>query len=219
MASLKRGPASRLLHRGAEGNTVEFARSFLTSRLEGFEKDMHICLKGVKAKGQSRVTHAYFPALMACCGMLEYLAALYQGKVGETLNNAKISAYANEYLHQPDYAPEAIRILFDALRNPIAHRSIATGVWKDMHKDFRGRRLTWKVLAGSARPAIRLVDEVREIRRDSPWPCRYTHRVHVHLGSLWRDIADSVPRYLNALASDQKLQKHFDACMHELYPD
>jgi hypothetical protein len=181
---------------------------------------MHICLTGVNAKGRSRVTHAYFPALMACCGMLEYLAALYLGQVGRTLNNVNISAYADEYLRQPDYyAPEAIRVLFDALRNPVAHRSIATGVWEDKHNDFRGRRLTWKVLADGTRPAIRLVAEIGEIRRDSPWPCGYTHRVHVHLGSLWRDIAESVPLYLDALAVDQKLQKHFDACMEKLYPE
>jgi hypothetical protein len=219
MGTAKPLTTTRLPHRGAQGDTVAFGHSFVTSRLAGFEKDMKICLTGIKAPGKAGVTHAYFPALMACCGMLEYLAALFLGQVGRTLNNVQISAYATAYMRQPDYAPETVRILFDALRNPIAHRSIATGVWADHHDEFRGRRLTWKVLADSARPAIRLVEEVGEVHRDSPWPCRYTHRVHVHLGSLWRDIAESVPAYLDALAADGGLQKNFNTCMRRLYPE
>lgn len=206
----------RLLHRGAPDDPAKFARAFLEARLKGFEKDMRICLNGIQSEDRPGLTHAYFPALTNCFGMLEYLAGLYAGKI-DGLGKREVTAFA-KYLPQPDYDDEAIRILFDAFRNAVAHRGIASGVWLDPHLDMQGRRLTWKVLADTARPALDVVASHGEIKFDSPWPCPYTHRVHIHLGRLWRDIRDSVDGYVEELVVSQVLQKKFMRCMKQLYP-
>ena len=203
-------------HRGAPDNPAQFAGHFLKARLSSFEKDMGICLTGIPSGTRSGLTHAYFPALTTCCGMLEYLAGLYVGRI-DGLGKKEITAYA-KYLPQPDYNAEAIRILFDAFRNAIAHRGIASGVWVDPHPATRGRRLTWKVLADSVRPALEVVAHQGVMKYDPPWPCPYSHRVHIHLGRLWRDIRSSVDGYITDLTVNQRLQDNFMKCMKRLYP-
>ncbi len=177
---------------------------------------MRICLKGIQSDTRLGLTHAYFPALTTCCGMLEYLASLYVDRI-DGLGKKEVTAYA-KYLPQPDYNAEAIRVLFDAFRNAVAHLGIASGVWVDPHPAMRGRRLTWKVLADAARPALEVVASQGEIKYDSHWPCPYTHRVHIHLGRLWRDIRDSVDGYLADLVASQTLQDKFVRCMKRLCP-
>lgn len=59
--------------------------------------------------------------------MLEYLASLYVDRI-DGLGKKEVTAYA-KYLPQPDYNAEAIRVLFDAFRNAVAHLGIASGVW------------------------------------------------------------------------------------------
>ena len=204
-------------HRGAPNNISQFAPSFLKGRLRGFQKDMEICLKGIKSKERAGNTHAYFPALMTCCGMLEYLAGLYAGRI-EGLSYKQVIPYSEKYLPQPDYDPETIRVLFTAFRNTVNHRGIASGVWVDQHPNKPGRRLTWKVKANAVRPAIVVVEEDGELIFDSPWPCKHTHRVHIHLGRLWRDIRDSVDGYISELRESKDLQENFDKCMKKLYP-
>lgn len=148
--------------------------------------------------------------------MLEYLAGLYVGRI-DGLGKKEVSAYA-KYLPQPDYNAEAIRVLFDAFWNAVAHRGIASGVWLDPHPPMRGRRLTWKVLADTVRPALKVLASQGEIKYDSPWPCPYTHCVHIHLGRLWREIRDSVDGYLAELVASRALQDNFVRCMKRLYP-
>lgn len=207
----------RLPHRGAANNPALFATDFLKSRLNGFKKDMGICLTGRPSEARSSLTHAYFPALTSCCGMLEYLAGLYIGRI-DGLGKRDITTYANKYLPQPDYDNDAVRVLFDAFRNAVSHRGIASGVWVDQHPATRGRRLTWKVLADAAHPALKVVASPGVIIYDSPWLCPYTHRVHIHLGRLWRDIQDSVDSYITDLTGSRRLQDNFMKCMKRLYP-
>ena len=207
----------KLPHRGAPNDITEFAQTFLRARLDGFEKDMRICLMGIPSETRAGLTHAYFPSLTTCCGMLEYLAGLYVGRI-DGLSKREVTRYAIKYLPQPDYDAEMIRVLFDAFRNAVAHRGIASGVWKDRHRGMYGRRLTWKVFADTRRPFLEIIEENSQLIYDSPWPCAYTHRVHIHLGRLWRDIRDSVDGYLNELVANQALQNHFNSCMRALYP-
>jgi hypothetical protein len=215
MTSTKNEPQGRPLHRGAPTDMALFAKKFLSGRLGGFEKDIRICLTGTKTN-DGYVTHAYFPALGTCCGMLEYLAGLYVGRI-DGLGRNEIINYS-KYLPQPDYNADAIRVLFEAFRNAVAHRGIASGVWIDQQPATQGRRLTWSVHADSASPALALVSAPGVIKRDSPWPCSYTHRFHIHLGRLWRDIRDSVNGYLGELVTSKALQSNFQNCMKQLYP-
>ena len=196
----------------------KFAPRFIKARLAGFEKDINICLTGVKSKARAGNTHAYFPALAACCGMLEYLAGLHRGNINR-IGWSQIADWAQAFMRQSDYDSETVRIIFEAFRHPVAHRGIASGVWIDQnHGAGRGRRLTWKVFADSKRPACKLVPEQGQLRKDPPWPCSYTHRVHIHLKRLQVDISEAANRYGEALSSDRRLQANFETCMRQLYP-
>ena len=197
---------------------ADFEQRFLEGRLQGFEKDMRICLRGTpRADGRRGNTHAYFPALSVCCSTLEYLAALHSGRLKD-VGKAQVSAYALRFMPQPDYEAEAIRILFDALRNTVNHRGIGNAVWIDPHAASKGRRLTWNIKASARRPAISVETASGVIKKSSPWPCCYSHRVHIELGRLWRDIARSVTPYLFALQNEPVLSARFMTCMKELYP-
>ena len=100
-------------------------------------------------------THAYLPALAACCGLLEYLTGLYRGKLPGN-GWQQIAEFAGRYLPQPDYDEEAVRILFDVFRHPIAHRGIASGIWVDRNNGpGKGRLITWQVSADAKRPRVK----------------------------------------------------------------
>lgn len=197
-----------------------FASKFIQYRLRGFEKDMRICLTGTPSKERAAVTHAYFPALMSCCGMLEYLARLYTGRP-RAANGENLVVEYSRFLPESDYSNDTVRVLFRAFRNQIAHRGIASGVWRDEHDDHLGRRITWRIAADSQSPAVQIVHKPGVLLFDSPWECKYTHRAHIRLGRLWRDIRDSAlaPNgYRDKLVSDSELLRKFTRCMQYLYP-
>jgi hypothetical protein len=60
--------------------------------------------------------------------------------------------------------------------------------------------------------------EPGKLTRDPPWPVSYTHRVHIHLGSLWRDIAEGARLYAADVAHRPQLQGKFTKCMKRMYP-
>ena len=209
--------SNRPLHRGT-GDQGEFAKKFVLDRLAGFEKDIEICLSPIPSRTRRGPTHAYFPALASCCGTLEYLAALHRGRLNG-LGWPDVAKWAERYLPQPDYDEDTVRILVDAFRNAVAHRGIATGVWIDqMPGPEQGRRLTWRVLADSRHPSIRIVREEKTLVNDPPWPCSYTHRVHIHLKAMSVDIRNGAKGYANDVSQDMELQSKFFACMKQLYP-
>ncbi len=197
-----------------------FAPRFIGDRLRGFEKDMRICLTGTPSKERAGVTHEYFPALMTCCGMLEYLARLYTGRP-KAANGQNLVVEYSRFLPQPDYSNDTIRVLFRAFRNQIAHRGIASGVWRDEHDDNLGRRIAWKIAADSQSPAVQIIHKPGVLVFDPPWKCEYTHRAHIRLGRLWRDIRDSALAangYRDELISDPELLRKFVRCMRHFYP-
>ena len=205
-------------HRGAIDNIPLFAYRFIRARIAGFEKDMKICLTPTCIAGQQTKTHAYFPALALCCGTLEYMAGLNRGTTNG-LGWPDVANWAEHFLPQPDYERDAVRVLVSAFRNAVAHRGIASGVWVDPRPPAGGaRRMTWKILADARRPACRLVQEAGTLTKDPPWPCRYTHRVHIHLKALQVDIRNGAHRFCDEIATGARLQRNFEACMNELYP-
>ena len=179
---------------------------------------MKICLTGLKLSPKSEPTHAYFPGLAACCATLEYLTALHRGST-HGIGWQQVNAFASAYLPQPDFNADTVRVLFDALRHPVAHRGIASGIWVDRTRGaHNGRRLVWKITADARKPACEVLPEPGELTRDPPWPTPYSHRVHVHLRRLWIDLRDAAARYSEDIPSHPKLLANFDACMRQLYP-
>ena len=209
---------SRVPHRGSANDTGAFASHFVLSRLAGFEKDIHICLSPIPSKTRWGPTHAYFPALATCCGTIEYLTAMHCGRV-DGLGWRNVAAWAKTYLPQPDYDNDTVRVFFEAFRNSVAHRGIASGIWRDLKPGpGRGRRITWKVLADARRPAIRIVEEYGTLKNDPPWLCNYTHRVHIHLKSMAVDIREAATQYAKDVLTSRDLQSSFMSCMLTLYP-
>lgn len=214
---LRGNDLGRPRHRGAEADRAEFARRFLLGRLLAFEKDVRICLTPLHLEGASTPTHAYFPALAACCGTLEYLSAFLRGRT-HGLGWPDVSNWAGRFLPQPDYDEETIRVLIEAFRHAVAHRGIASGVWVDRRPGMN-RRLTWRVTAARTRPSVALVPEAGALTLDSPWPCLYTHRVHIHLKAMAVDIREGAKHHAESFANDTQLVTHFFQCMRQLYPN
>lgn len=203
-------------HRGASGDMVLFAQRFLEARFSGFMKDIEICLTGRPADWRPGLTYAYFPALMACCGTLEYLACMYHGR--RRCNDDLVATFAIDFMPQPAYDAEAIRTLFEGFRHKVAHHGIASGVWHDQRHD---RRVTWAIGPDQSGPAIQLRDDARDLVFDPPWPCRVTHIAEIHLGCLASDIKKSAlgaRGYVQALKARNDLVSSFVRCMQYMYP-
>ena len=195
-----------------------FAPAFIEGRLVGFEKDMRICLTSIELPETKKKTVAYFPALAACCSTLEYFVNLHRGNLNPA-GHQQVATFAEEYLPQPDFDAETVRVLFQAFRHPVAHRGIASGVWVDQQPgQNHGRRMVWAVSVSSRRPACAVIKEPGVLKQDPPWPTAYTNRVHINLGALWRDIASAGRAYAAAVQSDAELQRKFAACMRRMYP-
>lgn len=219
---MKRASSRQDRARGSEGELAKFAAKFLRGRLEGFEKDMTICLTGIPDPRRAGKTHAYFPALMACCSMLEYVACFYRGpsrskKTTFIADWRDIARFLNAFIPGV-YQDDAVRVLHEFLRNAVAHRSIASGVWVDEDERNEGRRVVWKIYEDFDGPAIQIRKDAGTIKRDSLWECPYTHRVHIRLGSLSRDISTSIRNYIVELEESALLQEKFEKCLRYLYP-
>jgi hypothetical protein len=205
-------------HRGADGDLAKFAQDFIRKRAGGLRKDIAICLTNTPTDDGKSITHAYFPALAACCAFLEYMTGLHRGKLGGIGWDA-VAAWADEYLDDAHYTEDIVRVLFDGFRHSVAHRGIATGIWIDRHlRGTPSRRVTWRLDEDAERPACRLLEDIGELTKDPPWPCPHTHRMHIHLAALAEDLCAAAETYANDLAGDETLQRNFDRAMRTLYP-
>ncbi len=207
----------RLPSMGSGGDPAKYANAYLDERLWQLEKDMTVMLAGRRADNGKGFDHAYFPALVTCCGMLELFANLHGG---DSKNNRRRDDRLERYrkfLPGNSYSADRLKVLYQFLRNSIAHHGIAAGVFKDKS----GRRITWKLTADTRRPTIELIKENGKLRNDPFKPCSYTHRLHVRLGRYWRDIRQSVEAsagYRNVLNSDPESLKKFHRCINQIFP-
>lgn len=205
-------------HRGAIDNPSIFVRQFVAGRLAGFEKDMKICLTPIPSRTRPGLTHAYFPALSACFGLMEYLTGLYRGNLNG-IGWRQVAEWSHRYLDQSQYGEDIVRVFFEAFRHSVAHRGIASGIWVDRARGpGNGRRITWRVTAGRSRPAVQIVPESGVLEFDPPWRCAFTHRVNIQLVSLKADIRNAAKQYASEAGSDAMLLAHFTSCMRQLYP-
>jgi hypothetical protein len=190
----------------------------VSTRTSGFLKDIEICLKDTPNGIAGGYTHAYFPALAACCGFLEYMTGLHRGKLAK-IGAPDIQQWAGDHLSKVNYTDDIVRVLFDGFRHSVAHRGIATGVWKDIATKHRPeRRITWKLTELSAQPACQLIEEKCCLTKDPPWSSPYTHRIHISLRTLADDLADGATQFATKLRTSADLQAKFRRAMQTLYP-
>ncbi len=208
----------QLDHRGLHDQPGSFARAFVLARVEGFKKDLEICLRPMPSRTRKGNTHAYFPALAACFGLMEYLTALGRGNVSG-VGWRQIADWAASYLPPDQYTGNNVRVLFDAFRHSVAHRGIASGVWVDQNRGpTQGYRLTWFITASGSRPAFSINPKPGVLTKDPPWPTPYTHRVTIHLKALAKDLMSAATKYADDLEQNEAMQARFFRCMERLYP-
>jgi hypothetical protein len=189
--------------------------------MRGFEKDIRICLTPILATHRKGETHACFPALAACCGAIEYLAALSIGipaPIKRGMSRGHIQDFARRYMAQPDYDEETMRILWDLFRNGTAHHGITSGVWVDQHTQQSSRRLTWAIDERTGRPAVEVRKKVGTLTRHPPWDCAHTHVATVRLGQLALDIPTAADQLADDIAAGGKALERFRVAMEVLYP-
>lgn len=216
---LTKKKAGRTLYKGSGGDIRKYAEPYLRDRLKGFDKDMKVCLKGIPLPDSRDKTHAYFPALMNCCGLLELLGGLYTGNT-DTTDIKRVFKY-RRFLPQPDYSVENIRLLFVVLRHATAHLSIGSGVRIPRKGKYKDKRITWKIYADGRHPAITIEKDSDVLDDQSPWDCSHDYRMHVRLKRLQCDIRASVLKrggYLSELLSSDALMQNFETCMRQIYP-
>lgn len=205
-------------HRGANGDLATFAGDFICKRSDSLVKDISICLTDTPAQEEGTVTHAYFPALAACCAFLEYMTGLHRGKLSK-IGWDSVDVWASRYLNRAHYPQDTVRVLFDGFRHSVAHRGIATGIWIDRHPHGAPeRRVTWRLTEHGEQPACRLVEDVGELTKDPPWPTPHSHRMHIHLASLAQDLCAGAKRYAIEVQESEALLMNFRKAMQSLYP-
>ena len=216
MRRLPRRPP-RLPSMGSDGDSLAYANSYLDERLWQLEKDIGICLAGSRNVDDSGHEHAYFPALIACCGMLELFANLHAGSTNRKKRYDRLYSYCG-FLPRHGYTKDNIHVLFGLLRNSIAHHGTAAGVWKD---PTSSRRITWELTANNTRPALELMSGAGTLTKDSFNPCPYSHRLRVRLDRFWRDIRDSVESrtgFRASLNTDAESVSRFHRCISQIFP-
>ena len=223
MASQKIRPRPpRLPYMGSGGDFAKYAPAYLNERLWQLENDIATCLASRPADDGPGFAHAYFPALMMCCGLLELLANLHAGTTKDNPSRLiKIYRYSSTYLQNPGYTQDNLRVLYTSLRNPTAHHAIAGGIWCDIDKKYQSRRIAWIITADTRRPGLSINAQSGVLYKDPPYDCPHTHRMKVRIGRLWRDIRESVENpngYRNALLSNSNLMRNFRKCIAEIFP-
>lgn len=182
---------------------------------------MTICLASRRLDDGKGFVHAYFPALVTCCGFLELFANLYSGdsKVQKQRYD-RLEAYSR-FLPGNCYTRDNLEVLYKALRNPIAHHGVASGLHEETSQQSQRRRITWMITADTQNPALKLLAKSGTLKNDPPKDRQYSHRMCVRLGRLWRDIYDSVdmPKgYRGAVLSDPAQLKKFHRCIDQIFP-
>ena len=202
---------------------MTFANYFLRSHVLRLRKDIGICLTANK-KGE----HAYFPALMACIGVLELLSGLFAGKL-RGVGCGELVSYAKIFMNAAYYDETRLTLLYQCFRHKIAHLSAPYVVFDtstDRNVPGPRRRVTWKVCAKRRNGALPIelvpVAPPRTLpSAHTPWRVEYDHIINIRIHHLKVDVVKSIygpSGYLAWLEADRTARARFAQCMVEFYP-
>jgi len=203
---------------------IAFARKFTHGHVKRFRKDISICLTGRRKIGQKgNYTHAYFPALMACVGILDLFSGLHAGDI-EHHGLSELQKYARRFL--PSYNEEAIAVLYNCFRHKVAHLGHPYPVFdtRTKKKDFTGERklVGWQVNATRRKPALLLkkLDQPKAIKSaPRKWNVSYDHAMHVSVRQFASDIVESISGYLAYVRNDTGAKRRFEKCMNQYFAE
>jgi hypothetical protein len=200
---------------------LHFAKQFLRDQVDGFRKDIRICLTMDR-----RRRHAYFPALIRCISFADFLGGLHAGNI-ENHSLAELQSYAHKFMDRTNYDDLTLSILYEGFRHKIAHLSDPYPVFDTATRLKRfvapHRRITWTVYAGKRDTPITMVPYPKPIflrKTKTPWPVSYDHRIHISLRSFANDIIKSIngpSGYIRHLQSDPSARKSFEKAMQKFF--
>ena len=207
---------------GSGGDFGTYAERYLDLRMWQINKDMEICLRGLRdPKNDRKYLHAYFPALLVCCSTFELLANLYAGSVNRSREKryARLYAYGKLMPHSC-YNKDNIHVLFESMRNKLAHTSTGGGSWVDENTSPQ-RKIVWRIDASNHYPALSIKRKRGKLMSHPPRDCEYTHLLDVKLDRFRCDILESVYRrdgYRDKLLADLGLLNKFRNVINSIYP-
>jgi hypothetical protein len=200
---------------------LHFAKQFLRDQVEGFRKDIRICLTMDR-----RRRHAYFPALIRCISFADFLGGLHAGNI-ESHSLAELQSYARKFMNVAIYDQLRLTILYEGFRHKIAHLSDPYPVFDTATKPTKfsapHRRIAWTVYAARRHPAINLIRYPKDLhlrKTKTPWKVSYDHRIQISLRSFANDIVKSIngpSGYLRHLQSDPSARKNFERAMQKFF--
>lgn len=197
------------------------ADKFILERVSFFEKDMKICLKGIRIKPSNKITHAYFPALMLCFANLEFMGRLYGGEYVKR-GKAQVKDFVDEFMDTTTYSTENIDVLWDGFRHKLAHLTHPEYVYK-----YKQKRITWAVSEKKTivhkcqkYPHMQIRQKKGYIGEKifKPYPVQYTHIIYISLPVFKSDIQKAMKDYSNKIKKDEKLQTKFDKIIKKIFP-
>jgi hypothetical protein len=208
----------------SDAELVSYSQKFARGHIGRFRKDISICLKGKPRKGQrGNYTHAYFPALMACIGILDLFSGLYAGKI-ERHNVKELKKYSRKFLPN-SYTNELVEIVYDCFRHKVAHLGHPYPVFDTTSNprniSAKSRKLIgWSVKASKSAPAFTLKKlQSPKIVSSAPpgWGVKYDHAMYVSVRQFATDIVVSIRKYLAYLRNSKVGRKRFKKCMNDYF--
>jgi hypothetical protein len=191
-------------------------------RVNGFRKDMAICLRGCRRKyhANGELKHAYFPALMTCLSFMEFLAGLDAGCVTASGKDSvkQVKKFAKEHMDQIVYRDEMIDILWVGFRNKMAHLAHPYFVF-DTSKSkpvlSPTRRIRWSVSEKKSDPHLKLERKERTIDRPGfPAPVQSDHLLHISLPVFRDDLLKASKAYAGTLKEHSAKMVNFEKAMN-----
>lgn len=221
-----------------DGDWPCFARRFLRERIASARKDLDICLTGQRHPSGKGTTHAYFPALMVCMGLLELLSGLHDGNL-EKLEFRTVGRFREKFLKTTTRVAgvyddsRLLGLLIAGFRHKVAHLAHPYIV-------FDTRRTTNRHIRSLLEPHICVAWEIKKGRSDdcalslvgkqgrhvetheTPWPVPYNAVFKVSLSALFADVCraclDPHNGYLTHLVSSDEAMTRFRCCMEQFFP-
>ncbi len=207
--------------------TSSFICEFIVGRLAGFEKDMAICLEPIRpevaiAIGAKQGTRAYLPAIMTCCGLLEFLGALWSGKPRDESGPITAAKFFTEGLLPAAWSDaRAVGALWAILRHKIAHHTHPYYVTK-----FDGDRFAWmateqilpRAFAIDSAPPGAIVET-----HSTPWGVPYTHKFTVSIRRLQVDVVSAAHLFMEVICDPSRTDRpvrmaNVNNCLREFMP-
>jgi hypothetical protein len=189
-----------------QNELIDFAKEFVTTRIEALQNDVAHCL---------REPYAPFPAIVYCFATVDLLGALCAGDASRKANTSQQSIdYMRRFMHYTDEQTNLLMVIF---RHKIVHLAQPKAV-----SEYNGRKVAWRYWHDNTEGHLKLtkLKEPVQLQLTSSWVVTADHEFEFSIAHLVKDIAASVHEpggYLHTLATITDLQDRFEKALSEIY--